>query len=81
MDKVSESGLSNQKSVSTSKMTKKDDQMSQTTSATLYEEDVDKIGQIFDLDLFQRISSYPHIKETEQRLEKMKVEIKDKKKL
>jgi hypothetical protein len=31
--------------------------------------------------MFEKISEYPHIRETEQELERMKNEIKDKKKL
>ena len=46
-----------------------------------YIEDTDKIGQIFDQALFDQISSFDHIQVTEDKLNKMKQEIKDKKRL
>lgn len=44
-------------------------------------EDLKTISDIFDKDLFERISNFDHIKRTEEQLEAMKHEIKDKKRL
>ena len=55
--------------------------ISEEESLRYFLEDIDQIGSIFDQNLFEKINQVDHIKETENQLECMKNEIKDKKRL